>query len=113
MLAGKLAEIDRMLELIQQYFPVTASSSDQAQSDSLKKLDNETGYGILGGRALLGYKAQLLQTELAKLTQGNGNKLGAFENAMVKAEDIVETGHELKITLSGANGTKRFAGTSW
>ena len=90
LLAGKLAEIDRMLELIQQYSPVTAASSDQAQSDSLRQLDNETRIGILGGRALLGYKAQLLQTELAKLTQGNENKLGAFENAMVKAEDLSE-----------------------
>ena len=64
------------------------SSSDQAQSDSLGQLDNETRVSILGGQALLGYKAQLLQTELAKLTQGNENKLGAFENAMVKAEDL-------------------------
>ncbi len=88
LLAGKLAEIDRMLELIQQCSSVIASSSDQAQPDSLGQLDNETRVSILGGQALLGYKAQLLQTELAKLTQGNENKLGAFENAMVKAEDL-------------------------
>ncbi|MFH0960984.1 MAG: hypothetical protein V1897_20055 [Pseudomonadota bacterium] len=99
LLAGKLAEIDSKLEQIQECSPITAYSPDRTQSASLGELDNETRINILGGQALLGYKAQLLQKELAKLTQGNENKLGAFENAMVKAEELSEQVMKLRFII--------------
>lgn len=43
--------------------------------------------------------AQQLQIELHKLTQGAGNKLEAFENAMVRAQDLSEQVMNLRFSI--------------
>lgn len=99
LLAGKLAEIDSKLEQIQECSPLGASSPDRTHFASLGELDNETRINILGGQALLGYKAQLLQKQLAELTQGSENKLEAFEKAMLKAEELSEQVMKLRLII--------------
>lgn len=98
LLADKLAEIDRKLEDFQQsstFFTEITASQDTALQD----LDNQARIDILGGRALLGYKAQKLQIELQRLTQEPGNKLEAFETAMARAEDLSEQVMNLRLSI--------------
>ena len=99
LLAEKLADIDRNLEDVQLSSTPADGSVGKVKQVSLTELDNQTRINILGGRALLGYKAQQLQTELEQLTQGSGNKLDAFNRAITKAEDLFEQVMSLRFSI--------------
>ncbi len=98
LLADKLAEIGARLEDVQQS-STFCSETNTFQAASLQDMDNQTRIDFLGARALLGYKAQQLQTELHRLTQSQGNKLEAFENAMARAEDLSEQVMNLRFSI--------------
>lgn len=92
LLAEKLADIDVKLEAAQESAGFCKDSRPQG-------MDNQMRVDILGGQALLGYKAQQLQMELQKLTQGQGNKLETFERAISKAEDLSEQVMKLRLSI--------------
>lgn len=109
MLAEKLADIERNLEDVQLSSTFADGSVGKAKQVSLTELDNQTRINILGGRALLGYKAQQLQTELEQLTQGSGNKLDAFNRAITKAEDLFEQVMSLRFSIrEGQNRSEQW-----
>lgn len=105
LLAKKLADIDRNLEDVQQSSTLADGSVRKVKPVSLTELDNQTRINILGERALLGYKAQQLQTELEQLTSGSGNKLEAFNRAITKAEDLF--GQVMSLRFSIREGQNR------
>ena len=92
LLAEKLADIDVKLEDAQE-------SAGFCKDSRPLDMDNQIRVDILGGQALLGYKAQQLQMELQKLTQGQGNKLETFERAIAKAEDLSEQVMKLRLSI--------------
>ena len=104
LLADKLAEIDSGLEDVQQHSLICDEHGGKIQQGSLSELDNQTRINILGERALLGYKAQLLQTELDRLTQGVGDKIETFTNAIAKAEDLSEQIVSLRLSIREGRG---------
>lgn len=104
LLADKLAEIDSGLEDVQQSSLICDERDGKLQQVSLSELDNQTRINILGERALLGYKAQLLQTELDRLTQGVGDKIETFTHAIARAEDLSEQIVSLRLSIREGRG---------
>lgn len=104
LLADKLAEIDSGLLDVQQSSLICDERGGKLQQVSLSELDNQTRINILGERALLGYKAQLLETELDRLTQGVGDRNETFAHAMAKAEDLSEQIVSLRLSIREGRG---------
>lgn len=97
-LVSRLAEIDSGLEDLQE---ATAIGKDLGKPQQVpqSEFDNHTRISILGERALLEYKAQLLQTELENLAQGSGDTLDSLSRAMQKAEDLSEQIMSLRLFI--------------